>query len=54
MTYKEEAMQLKEALENLVRMGEVCIDPDEPFYEWVDGLVQALDEAKDLLRKTKC
>ena len=53
MTYKEEAKQLREALVNLVRVGEYCVDPDEPFNEWVEGLVQALDEAQDLLRRTK-
>jgi hypothetical protein len=53
MTYKEEAKQLREALVNLVYVGEKCADPDEPFNEWVDGLVRALDEAQDLLRRTK-
>jgi len=53
MTYKEEAKQLREALVNLVRVGEMCADPDEPFGEWIDGLVQALDEAQYLLRRTK-
>jgi hypothetical protein len=53
MTYKEEAQQLREALVNLVRVGELCVDPDEPFDEWVGGLEQALDEAQDLLRRTR-
>jgi hypothetical protein len=52
MTYKEEAKQLREALVNLVRVGKMCADPDEPFNEWVDGLIQALDEAQYILRRT--
>ena len=50
--YKQEAIDLREALVNLVRVGEYCVDPDEPFNEWVSGLEQALDEAKDLLWRT--
>ena len=38
--YKQEAIDLREALVNLVRVGEYCVDPDEPFNEWVSGLNQ--------------
>jgi hypothetical protein len=51
--YKQEAIDLREALENMVRVGEHCVDPDEPFNEWVRGLEQALDEAQHLLRTIK-
>ena len=49
--YKKEAIDLREALKNMVRVGEYCVDPDEPFSEWVNGLEQALDEAQHLLRR---
>ena len=51
--YKKEAIDLREALESIVRVGERCVDPDEPFNEWVSGLEQALDEAQHLLRTIK-
>jgi hypothetical protein len=51
--YKKEAIDLREALESMVRVGEHCVDPDEPFNEWVSGLEQALDEAQHLLRTIK-
>ena len=53
MTYKEEAQQLREALVDLVYMVKMFTDPDEPQDEWIDGVYKTLDQADDVLKRTK-
>jgi len=44
--------QLRDALVDLVMVVSNYIDPDEPQGEWIDGVERALNEARDILRRT--
>jgi hypothetical protein len=44
--------QLRDALIDLVMVVSNYIDPDEPQGEWIDGVERALNEARDILRRT--
>lgn len=50
MTYEEEAHQLREALVNLVEQ----VDEDCPQEYRTRHLIEAIEDARYLLRKTKC